>query len=439
MCRVRLAIDSRVRCAALLLLTVGTSTTLTASETPYEAMVISPGAPVRSGPGDDFYPTDTLAQNEVIEVHRVRPDGWLAIRPPADSFSWLFAKHVKLLENGLARVEKDDVASRVGSRMSDQRNAVQIQLKKGEVVEIIGEQTQDGQNWYKIAPPAGEFRWIHTRHVAREDAPAPAQPAAPAVVTVPIAAESTVAGAAPITLVADSQPASEDTWRAAPPDAARVSSDAASSVLPGSLDPARPTAAASSPSTTTPAPISDDLSRRLADVELRLSRTVCQPPATWQIEPLQLEAKQLLTHAQSVPDRAAVETMLAKIERFAAIDRRYRQLGPLLTTRAPQIGQQPITPIPDATAGVVGPDGQRYDAVGILRPVVSKRAGAPQFALLNERGQVVSFVTPTPDVNLQPYVGHQIGVTGTRGYIPEFQRTHVTAGRVAPLGERLLR
>ncbi len=77
--------------------------------------------------------------------------------------------------------------------------------------------------------------------------------------------------------------------------------------------------------------------------------------------------------------------------------------------------------------------------MGILRPVVSRRPGAPQFALVSPDGQVVAFVTPTPDVNLQPYIGQRIGVTGSRGYIPEFRRAHVTAGRVMPLQERILR
>ena len=36
-------------------------------------------------------------------------------------------------------------------------------------------------------------------------------------------------------------------------------------------------------------------------------------------------------------------------------------------------------------------------------------------------------------------IGQRIGVTGSRGYIPEFRRAHVTAGRVSPLNERLIR
>jgi hypothetical protein len=77
--------------------------------------------------------------------------------------------------------------------------------------------------------------------------------------------------------------------------------------------------------------------------------------------------------------------------------------------------------------------------VGILRPVVSRRPGAPQFALVDDRGQVLSFVTPTPDMNLQPYLGRRVGVVGNRGFIVEFNRAHVTAARVTPLGDRVIR
>ena len=93
------------------------------------------------------------------------------------------------------------------------------------------------------------------------------------------------------------------------------------------------------------------------------------------------------------------------------------------------------TPVDGTTATTASP----YDAVGILRPVVSRRPGAPQFALVDDQGQVVTFITATPDTNLQPYLGRRIGVTGSRGYIPEFRRPHVTAGRVTPLNDRLLR
>jgi hypothetical protein len=185
----------------------------------------------------------------------------------------------------------------------------------------------------------------------------------------------------------------------------------------------------------------------LTDIELRLSRIVAEPPATWQIEPLRQESLQLLAGANDQANRAAIGATLAKLDRFAAIARQYQQRSQIASSS----NNAPITPIPygagsgdPRTTGHpdtrhLTPDTSQYDAVGILRPVVSKRPGAPQFALVDDRGQVISFVTPSPDVNLQPYLGHRIGVTGSRGYIPEFQRAHVTAGRVSPLGARMVR
>jgi len=80
-----------------------------------------------------------------------------------------------------------------------------------------------------------------------------------------------------------------------------------------------------------------------------------------------------------------------------------------------------------------------YDAVGLLKPVASKRANAPQYALVDDKGEVVSFVTPTPDLNLKPYLGRRIGVHGKRGFMSEYRRAHVTAERVSPIAERVRR
>ncbi|HEY3392650.1 MAG TPA: SH3 domain-containing protein, partial [Lacipirellulaceae bacterium] len=130
---------------ALCLATCGATGRAAADSLPYEARVIAPGARVHSGPGVNFYPTDTLAQGDVVEVHRERTGGWLGIRPPEGSFSWVFGSHVKRLDDNLAEVNKDDVASRIGSRLGNQRNAVQVRLKKGEIVQIIGEDSVDGK------------------------------------------------------------------------------------------------------------------------------------------------------------------------------------------------------------------------------------------------------------------------------------------------------
>jgi hypothetical protein len=159
---------------------------------------------------------------------------------------------------------------------------------------------------------------------------------------------------------------------------------------------------------------------------------VAEPPVAWNIESLQADAKAMFTAAATPEERAALQNTIAKLDRFAAIARRYRQTA---ATTAGENTLPTITPI----TGVTLADGTHFDAVGVLRPVASRRPGAPPFALVDERGQVLSFVTPTPGVNLQALVGQRIGVTGNRGFIPEFQRVHVVAGRVAPVSERIVR
>ena len=52
---------------------------------PYEAKVVAPGAPILSGPGPAFYAVDTLAEGDVVEIHREQSGGWLGIRPPEGS------------------------------------------------------------------------------------------------------------------------------------------------------------------------------------------------------------------------------------------------------------------------------------------------------------------------------------------------------------------
>jgi hypothetical protein len=442
-------------------------------------------AQVRSGPGENFYPTDALEEGETVEVYREQVGGWLAIRPPQDSFSWVFGRHLNVRADGLAEVAKDQVASRIGSRFGGQRNAVQVQLRKGEVVEILGEEESSGEAWYKIAPPAGEFRWIQAAQVQRSgplgggegEAAADDEPAviaASATNDNPQPASNAAAPAAePATPAAESSsaPAAEagpgESWRAAgvggKPAAAELTAPPLAAPTPSretaaqrTADPptavVAPLASARAPAASADQPPAE-LARQLTDIELRLSRMVAAPPDQWNTERLERDTEELLAQAQTAEQRESLKAMLAKLDRFEALGRKYQgqgaggmnvggiaeSTGVKLATDASMHGaaavDSALRPTPSGAAQVAG----QYDAVGVLRPVVSKRPGAPQFALVDEAGRVTSFVTPTPDVNLQPYVGHRVGVTGARGFISEFQRAHVTAGRVTPLADRVLR
>ena len=142
---------------------------------PITTTVASATAVVRSGPGDDYYETQTLPQGFEVEVFRRTHDGWLGIRPPERSFSWVFGRHLNLVAEGVGEINKSDVAARVGSLVRPIRNSIQVRLQRGERVAVLDASEEVGQLWYRIAPPSGEFRWIHERDVAP-----PATPSGPA-------------------------------------------------------------------------------------------------------------------------------------------------------------------------------------------------------------------------------------------------------------------
>ena len=306
------------------------------------ATVTTPDAAVRSGPGDSYYLTETLPQDSAVEIYRRQPDGWCAIRPTAESFSWVYSPHVRLLGEELAEVNKNDVAARVGSRLSSQRDVVQVRLEKGEVVQIVGQDERDGHAWYKIAPPAGEFRWIHAQDLAIDGAPP--------IEIVEIDAVRPASHEVPATA------SNSDQWTAvaAPPLAPVVTTTAPA-----------PTNSTTPSANITPVPpvaSSADLAQQLTNLELQLSRMVAEPMASWSIESLERTAEQLLSRADTVADREAVKATLAKIDRFAALQRRSAGMnGPLvanspfvnnaapaangLATAAPVIQGQVVAPM----------------------------------------------------------------------------------------------
>src|SRR5690606_12650897 len=122
--------------AILMLALCGASGRALADGFPYVAYVSTNDVYVRSGPGRDYYPTDKLDKGQPVEVYRHDPGGWLAIRPPRGSFSWVSARHLDLAEDNLAVVNSDRVVARVGSEFSDVRDVIQVRLARDEKVAL---------------------------------------------------------------------------------------------------------------------------------------------------------------------------------------------------------------------------------------------------------------------------------------------------------------
>lgn len=206
------------------------------------------------------------------------------------------------------------------------------------------------------------------------------------------------------------------------------------------------------------------------ELELQLSQAVVKPPKEWKLESLEAAAKSLLAATNVPPVKAQLRDVLDRISRFRSVQAGYVNPGPTIvperdpfeatakSTVSPTAatadvtgltadvrervkqdfsgkGTAPVAAAP-SSASVTKP---LYDATGLLKPVVSQRHKAPEYALVDEQGKVVSFVTPTPEIDLKPYIGQRIGVHGARGFMPEYRRAHVTAGRVTPIEGTLRR
>jgi hypothetical protein len=122
---------------------------------------------VRSGPSDKFYPTSKLHKGDKVEIvsqpAEAQQPGWLAIKPPRGSFSWINQRFVEVMVPGTGKVVADNaVAVLVGSsETNEQPTKEAIKAARGSQVIILDRPNYtDSGVWLPIRPQAGEVRYI---------------------------------------------------------------------------------------------------------------------------------------------------------------------------------------------------------------------------------------------------------------------------------------
>ncbi len=370
---------------------------------PYTTTVVSEDVYVRSGPGQSYYPTQKLRRGEQVEVYRHDPGGWCAIRPAEGSFSWVSGRFLKLTEDKLAVVTEDGVSCRVGSRFSDIRDVIQVRLQKGEMVEVIEAPAQGARGadgWYKIAPPSGEFRWVSAKYL---DAEYPTD-----------GVRKTTGG-----------PGNPDRHgrHHGSPEGDEPSNDSDDDAMAERSGRPRSLTA-------------EDFDAELSRIELELSVMVIENPTRWSFDSMRDRTNRLLDEAQTAVERGRARLLANKIARFDDI--KQRQDAVIAMRDSVDRDSQLLARLRSDAGGADDIDG-RFDGVGKLTEVVSPKRGAPRYALTDDSGDVRCYVTPVPGVNMQNFVGQRIGVTGSRGYVPDERTSHIMARHVTPLEGRVLR
>lgn len=393
---------------------------------PYTAYVNTDDVYIRSGPGKNYYPTDKLKRGDAVEIYRHDPGGWYAIRPPRGSFSWVPARLLRPTKDKLAVVAGDRVVSRVGTRLSDVRDVIQVRLDRGEQVEILEVKTlaSGGQSeqWCKIAPPAGEFRWVFGRFVDTDSA-------GPTTESDRTASAHRSGGAPASSHSGSGRYYMADVDASTEPDAAPgVRRTSGTAPIGGStpIPAATPVNSASS----------DSVQTELNAIDVAVSAMVVQDSSVWKFDDLQQRAQAALDRSQTAVDRGKARLLMDRIARFQDIQRRNAVIAQTQTAtdrKNFQAGGVSDVRPPVALAQADSVATAKWDAVGLLTTVHSPRPNAPSYVLLGRNHEVVTFVTPAPGVNLRPWIGRQVGVSGQRGFIQELKSPHVTALRAAPV------
>ncbi len=416
---------------------------------PYTADVSVEEIEVRCGPDWDYYATQHLNRGTKVEVYRHDPGGWLAIRPPEGSFSWIPARQVRRgADRRVGEVAIDGAVAWVGSSVSDvKQHKWQVRLEQGELVEILGERPMSvgpgfaTETYLQIAPPAGEFRWIHAKNAF-----------APGAV-----AHRSATRTIELTKYADGADSGSSVNRT-PSAGGDLSAHTTFVQRENGSSHAQP---------------SDDqqlaqLTRQIDQLKIDLSLLVTKQIDQWDLDALRARVDTLTKAAGQTPLTQELRLISYRIDEFETLRRRYKRLSEHpAATDDPQVQRHGVSPVPqvrrtswqddidsalsgdrpvgtgveppaDLPPGIeppseldpLGEPQTAFDAEGWLMPVHSTRRVAPPFALLDNDGRVLCYVQPSPGLNLRRHTKKYVGVFGDRQFVADLRASLITVTRV---------
>lgn len=287
-------------------------------EPPYDAVIGSDEAFVRSGPDEEtYYPTSKLEKGARVKVMREDFGGWLLIEPPAGSHSWIPQQFVERRANNRGVVTArtfDRIGTEIPQPLLNTRHVIQ----KGETVEILGEEDQateqGSEKMFKIRPPRGEFRYLNKRDIVAADEAVDDVFAAPKSVDGDVFAEAKKGD--------DPAPAKTKNIKKAPALPANAEEGVATPHVEGSKTEERPAPATVK---TDDVEVMEQLPpgtinayERLAQVDRDFKAMVAQPVDAWQLEAIRGQYTELKDSPQLADAgfQREVNRRLASVTRY---------------------------------------------------------------------------------------------------------------------------
>jgi hypothetical protein len=170
-------------------------------------------------------------------------------------------------------------------------------------------------------------------------------------------------------------------------------------------------------------------SPELQQIQLSLSSEVAKPIEQWNLATYKATIEQRLQQSNDPLYRGEARLLIDRIDAFIQLKNRSTHTVPAVSnaaTTGPLIPSNPETPATWINAA-------QYDASGWLVPVHATHTGQPEYAITDDRGNTLAYVTAVPGVNLRRYLRQPVGLKGRRGYLADLNANHIVAERVVSL------
>ena len=414
---------------------------------PYEVQTTTADAPLRCGPGDDFYVTERLGRGHSLTVYRQASGGWLAVRPTESSHSFLATRYARATtDSDVVEVVDDHAVSWVGSGDATPNELKwQVRLKPGEKVVVLGRETRrtyaggPRELHYRIPPPSGEFRWVHeknVRHASQVEGDEPAPRDSIQLTDFRVVVQEPDVEPRRDGFVARRPRTDVTSADATSADATSTNATSADAIVgrrdidDGSRQARRAEGEPVIPQSKLPALDSATFEKRLRDLDVRLSLMVVKPVEDWTLDGLGEEVDRLIAQGGTTVDRGRAQLLAEKMGEFERLQSRYKTTG--IDLKRAGLGMTPDSAEPALPPAATGID-PRFDGAGWLFPVHSRNQASPPYALLDADGTILQFISPAPGLNLHRYLQKEIGVFGQQAVIASLDKPHVTAQRVVSL------
>ena len=362
------------------------------------AWVATDGLPVLVEPEEGAFVTGRLKAGRKVTVRAANPPGWLAIVPPAGSFSWIEKTALEDLGDGRGRVVVSAAAVRPGRNDVSLPVGPWVTLRLGTELVLLDRpplvlrQGDERRVWYAIEPPSCEVRYIAAEGVTWTD---------------------------PAGLESDSDPDE-------PPPRLDFLTSAASpgGDRLGRIDPEFVAVGPVAREVGLSPPFESELKRIEREHRAALSR----PIEAWSLEPIEAEYRQLRDQSTIGNEKQAVEIRLEQLRKQIQAAQTAKTLRDLIEQSRQR--DRDFQRIRERLGTIAGGEEGAFDAEGLLQPSSAMLEGRKAYVLIDDTGSTAAYLLMPPGIRVDEFLSSRVGIRGDSRYDAQLKARVITVREV---------